>query len=226
MPGGATSAMVMAMDSSREVLLPFEDRTSAGVALGHRLLGVSWPAPAIVLALPRGGVPVAKAVARALALPLDVLIVRKVRHPDDPEVAIGAVAAGGVTVHNTSMGGIAPDRFEKLANIQRREVSKREIRYRWGRKALDLDGKTAILVDDGLATGATMRAALDAARVMGAACLVAAAPVGSREAVQMLHRHADEVVCLQTPDPFRSVGSCYRNFAQLKDIEVRDALAA
>lgn len=216
-----------AMDPHSAKGLPFENRSAAGVELARRLSGIQWPTPAVVLALPRGGVPVAKELARALHLPLDVLVVRKVRHPDQPEVAIGAVAAGGVTVRNEGCSTlVAGDRFEALAAKERAEVSKREIRYRWGRPPLFLEGKTAILVDDGLATGATMRAALSAARVMGASFLIAAAPVGSRDAARQLHRYADDVVCLYTPEPFEAVGTYYADFHQLKDIEVRDALAA
>jgi len=170
---------------------------------------------------------VAKAVASALHLPLDVLVVRKIRHPQEPELAIGAVAAGGVTVRNTDVAaGIAPTRFETLAAQQRIEVNKRELRFRAGRKPLSLDGMTAIIVDDGLATGATMRAALNAARLMGAVRLIAAVPVGSREAVRHLGRYADEVVCLYSPEPFQAVGMYYADFPQLKDADVRDALAA
>lgn len=172
------------------------------------------------------GVPVGKALAHALHLPFDVLVVRKVGHPAFPELAIGAVAAG-VTVRNADIAQeVSPGRFEALAARQRIEVNKREVRYRWGRAALSLEGKTVILVDDGLATGATMHAALRAARLMGAARLVAAVPVGSREAIERLRSCADEILCLYTPEPFHAVGSYYTDFRQLKDVEVRDALAA
>jgi len=221
------SAIVCFMDSGGDEAFPFEDRAAAGFALGRRLLGISWPSPAVVLALPRGGVPIAKAVAYELHLPFDVLVVRKVRHPRQPEVAIGAVAAGGVTVRNPNTAAdISPTRFEALAAEQRIEVNKREVRYRWGREPLSLEGKTVILVDDGLATGATMRAALSAARIMGANCLVVAVPVGSREAIKSLQHHADEVICLHVPEPFEAVGAYYDDFRQLKDVDVRDALAA
>jgi predicted phosphoribosyltransferase len=215
------------MDPHCAEALPFEHRTAAGVALGRRLFGTHWPSRAIVLALPRGGVPVGKAVANALHLPFDVLVVRKIRHPDQPELVIGAVAADGVTVRNPRVGAaISTTRFEALAAKERVEVNKREVRYRWGRHSLSLDGRTVILLDDGIATGATMRAALSAARLMGATCLIAAVPVGSREGVEHLRPHADEVVCLYCPEPFRGVGSYYADFARLEDIDVRDALAA
>jgi putative phosphoribosyl transferase len=227
MLGTRGSVIVISMDPNCAEDLPFENRAAAGAVLGRRLFGIHWPTPGIVLALPRGGVPVGKSVAKALHLPLDVLVVRKVGHPDQPEFAIGAVAAGGVTIRNPRIAtDISPSRFEALAATQRIEVNKRERRYRGGRPPLSLDGKTVILVDDGLATGATMRAALSAARIMGAAFLVAAVPVGSREAVEHLGGYADEVVCLYTPEPFQSVGMYYADFRQLKDSEVGDALAA
>jgi predicted phosphoribosyltransferase len=215
------------MDPDCAEALPFENRAAGGAALARRLFGVHWQAPGIVLALPRGGVPVAKAIASALHLPLDVLVVRKVGHPLEPELAIGAVAAGGVAVLNEGVGTtISPARFEALAAEQRIEVEQRETRYRPGRPPLSLAGKTAFLVDDGLATGATMRAALIAARTMGAAYLVAAVPVGSREAVNEIGGYADEVICLYCPEPFQAVGVYYANFSQVRDADVRAALAA
>jgi len=215
------------MDPDCAEALPFENRAAAGAALARRLFGVHWHAPAIVLALPRGGVPVAKVVADALHVPLDVLVVRKVRHPDQPELAIGAVAAGGVTVRNKSLDpSVSRERFEALAADQRTEVERRESRYRPGRRPLSLAGQTAIVIDDGLATGATMRAALAAARAMGAAYLVAAVPVGSHDAVEHLGQFADEVICLYCPEPFQAVGVYYANFSQLRDADVRAALAA
>jgi predicted phosphoribosyltransferase len=215
------------MESARGETLPYKNRAAAGLALGRRLSGITWPSSAIVLALPRGGVPVAKALAHELQLPLDVIVVRKVGHPRQPEVAIGAVAAGGVTVRNPHIGmDISSARFEALAAEQRIEVNKREVRYRWGRAPLFLEGRTVILVDDGLATGATMRAALSAARLMGATCLVVAVPVGSREALESLEHLADEVICLHAPESFEAVGEYYDDFRELKDVDVRDALAA
>jgi predicted phosphoribosyltransferase len=218
--------MLTLMDPNCAEDLPFEHRTAAGAALARRLQGIRWSAPAIVLALPRGGVPVARAVADALRLPLDVLVVRKIGHPAQPELAIGAVTAG-VTVRNPHVGAdIAPARFEALAAQQRNLVRERELRYRQGRAPLALDGRTVILVDDGLATGATMQAALNAARAMGAACLVVAVPVGSREAVEQLGVQADKLVCLYCPEPFQAVGMYYADFAQLRDSDVCKALAA
>jgi putative phosphoribosyl transferase len=213
------------MDSDCAEALPFENRAAAGAVLARRLFGVRWHAPAIVLALPRGGVPVAQAVASALHLPLDVLVVRKVGHPDEPELAIGAVASGGITVRNNHQDtSTSRERFEALAAEQRIEVERREMRYRPGKAPLSLAGKTAILVDDGLATGATMRAALTSARAMGAVYLVAAVPVGSREAVDDLGQCADEVICLYRPEPFQAIGCYYASFSQLHDADVRAAL--
>ena len=205
--------------------LPFENRTVAGAALARRLAGIHWRDPAVVLGLPRGGVPVAKAVASALHLPLDVLVVRKIGHPQHPEFAIGAVAAGGITVRNPDQDtSISVECFEALAAEQRIEVEKRETRFRPGKPPLSLAGMTAILVDDGLATGATMRAALLAARAMGAKHRVVAVPLGDRNVVHQLEDHAEEVICLYCPEPFQSVGFHYADFAQLGDAEVRTAL--
>jgi len=209
------------MDPNCAEALPLESRAKAGAELARRLAGIHWHAPPIVLGLPRGGVPVAHAVAKALHLPQDVLVVRKVGHPDHPEFAIGAVAPGNITVRNRAPGlDIQDDRFEALAAAKRIEVERLEKRLRPGRPALSLTGRTAIVVDDGLATGATMRAALDAARAMGAAYLVAAAPVGSRQAVAELSGDADEVICLYCPEPFQAVGCCYAKFPQLRDSDV------
>jgi putative phosphoribosyl transferase len=215
------------MDPDCAEALPFESRTAAGVALARRLAGIHWRDPAIVLGLPRGGVPVAKAVASALRLPLDVLVVRKVSLPNQPEFAIGAVASGGITVRdNDQNSSISRQRFDSIATEQRIEVERRELRFRPGRARLSLTGKTAILVDDGLATGATMRAALAAARAMGAAHVIVAVPVGAREVVNRLAERADEIICLYCPEPFQSVGLYYANFSQPHDADVRAALGS
>jgi putative phosphoribosyl transferase len=213
------------MDPDCAEALPFESRTAAGVALARRLAGIHWRDPAIVLGLPRGGVPVAKAVASALHLPLDVLVVRKISHPNHPEFAIGAVASGGITVRNNDQdSSISRQRFDGLATEQRIEVERRALRLRPGREPLSLIDKTAILVDDGVATGATMRAALASARAMGAAHVIIAVPVGAREVVNKLAERADEIICLYCPEPFQSVGFYYANFSQLHDADVRAAL--
>lgn len=213
------------MDTDCSEALPFEDRADAGVALGRRLLGIRWPAPAIVLGIPRGGVAVAREVARILRQPLDALVVRKVRHPSNPELAIGAVAAGGILVRNPGFErSISREQFDALAAAQRVEVEQLEIRLRPGRGPLSLEGRTALLVDDGIATGATMRSALRAARALGAVHVVAAVPVGAREAVEELRKSADQVICLYSPEPFQSIGLNYANFAQVRDADARIAL--
>lgn len=205
--------------------LPFESRAAAGAMLARRLAGIHWRAPPIVLGLPRGGVPVAHAVAKALHLPHDALVVRKVGHPDQPEFAIGAVAPAGVTVNNRALEmGISRERFDALAAAKRSEVERLEKKFRPGHAPLSLAGRTAILVDDGLATGASMRAALAAARALGAAYLVVAVPVGSRHAVGQLAGLADEVICLYCPEPFQAVGYYYAKFPQLRDSDVLASL--
>jgi predicted phosphoribosyltransferase len=211
----------MTYDSSEE--LPFDDRVSAGRLLARRLSTLTGLESPIVLALPRGGVPVAQAVARALHLPFDILVVRKVGHPANPEFAVGAVASGGVTVRTPGVSLSAAE-FAALAETQHKEVARREASYRRGRPPLSLAGRTAILVDDGLATGATMLAAIAAARALGAAQVVAAAPVGSADAVQEIRREADLVQVPCVPEPFLSVGTHYVEFPQLRDADVRATL--
>lgn len=205
----------------------FADRATAGIALGRELeLELeTWPSrpPVLVLGLPRGGVPVAYEVARRLHAPLDVLIVRKIGLPQQPEVAVGAVASGGVLVHDKWAERQYPDlalTFEVLAEEQRREVERREDVYRRGLALLELGGKTAILVDDGLATGSTMLAAVRAARKAGAAAIVVAAPVASPQAAALVEAEADVAVFLEVPATLCAVGEWYWNFEQLDDAEV------
>lgn len=184
--------------------------------------------PAIVLGLPRGGVPVAAEVADALGGPLDVLIVRKVGVPGQPEVAMGAVASGGISVRNEDVLVMLPralQTFESVAAGERHEVVRRETLYRGTRPPLQLQGRTAVLVDDGAATGATARAAIRAARALGAARVLVAVPVASPEALDELRAEADEVVCLQAPARFVAVGRWYEDFPQLGDAEVGALLA-
>ncbi|HXQ64552.1 MAG TPA: phosphoribosyltransferase family protein [Steroidobacteraceae bacterium] len=219
----------------RVVMLPAEapmDRVYANRAEAGQLLGAAVrkrlrAQPAIVLGLPRGGVPVAAPVAAALGAPLDVLIVRKVGVPMQPELAMGAVAPGGVTIRNEDVLAMLPDaarQFGAVAAVERAELVRRERAYRGDRPPLDLTGRAAVLVDDGVATGATLRAAVAAARQLGAARVVVAVPVASREARQMLEDEADEVVCLQVPQSFVSVGGWYADFPQLSDTQVRELL--
>jgi putative phosphoribosyl transferase len=205
----------------------FADRAAAGIALARELQREfeTWSSRTrvAVLALPRGGVPVAYEAARVLHAPLDVLVVRKVGLPQQPEVAIGAVASGGVVVHDKWAAKQFPDltlSFEVLADEQRREVERREELYRRGLAPLELRGKTVVLVDDGLATGSTMLAAIRAARKAGAATVVAAAPVASPQAAALIREEADATVFLQVPATLFAVGEWYWHFEQLDDTEV------
>ncbi|MBW4051770.1 MAG: phosphoribosyltransferase [Proteobacteria bacterium] len=201
----------------------FADRMAAGIALGRELQRRLLPAPLIVLGLPRGGVPVAYEVARILEAPLDVMLVRKIGLPGQPELAMGAVASGGIVVHEVGIENAFPDlalAFDTLVAQQRAELERRERIYRRGSSPLELTGKTAILVDDGVATGSTMLAALRAARKARAGSIVAAAPVASSEAARLLQAEADATVILETPPALFAIGQWYRDFAQLDDAEV------
>jgi predicted phosphoribosyltransferase len=201
----------------------FADRSVAGIALGRELQQRYLQPPAIVLGLPRGGVPVAYEVARMLKVPLDVMPVRKVAMPEQPEVAIGAIASGGIVVHEPQFEEEFPDltgEFERLAKVQRRELERRERLYRRSVGPPELKGKTVILVDDGLATGCTMLAAIRAARAAGADAIVAAAPVASREAAELIRGEADNLVILQTPKRLVATSAWYERFEQLDDRDV------
>jgi predicted phosphoribosyltransferase len=203
----------------------YADRREAGRRLGEALRSpaAAWRAGVVVLGLPRGGVPVAAEVARALAAPLDVLIVRKVGAPGNPEFAIGAIAEGEVVVRDPRVGGGAwfgERAFEIQAARERVELQRRAEAYRGDRAAPALAGHTALLVDDGLATGATMLAAVRAARRAGAARVVVAVPVCSREARALVAAEADEVIALQVPADFAAVGEWYLRFEQVADAEV------
>lgn len=208
--------------------LPFADRTEAGGLLGAALLG-RLDGDVVVLGLPRGGVPVAAEVADALDAPLDVLVVRKLGAPGHPELAVGAVAAGGVRVLNDELlrelavGDRALDRVtrDEVAELRRREAA-----FRGDRLPDEPAGRTAVLVDDGLATGATVLAAVHAVRVLAPARVVVAVPVGAAEACARVAAVADELVCLHSPAPFGAVGRYYRDFRQTEDDEVRRLLAA
>jgi predicted phosphoribosyltransferase len=205
----------------------FFDRAEAGRALGEALAERGLQEPLLVLGLPRGGVPVALEVARALHARLDVLVVRKVGMPGQPELAIGAVATGDVTVREEGPAArfaelAAP--FERLAAAERAELARRERAFRPGAGPLDASGHTVVLVDDGLATGATMIAAVLAARRAGAGRVVAAAPVASRTAAARIAREADDVVILQTPPSLFAIGEWYERFEQLDDEDVRTIL--
>ena len=207
----------------------YADRQEAGVELARAVAKRTLREPVVVLGLARGGVPVAQKVAETLHAPLDVMIVRKVGMPGQPELAIGAVASGDIVVRERHTSSYLAERginFEQLAERERTEVDRRERSYRAGLPPLDLKGKTAILVDDGLATGSTMLAALRAARKAGAASVVVAAPVASREAHALVRPEADEVVILQTPQFLHAIGEWYTRFGQVEDAEVRSLLEA
>jgi putative phosphoribosyl transferase len=206
----------------------FEDRVDAGRALAKSLAAYRGSKGAIVLALPRGGVPVAYEVAHALDLPLDVLVVRKLGLPWQPELAMGAIASGGAIVMNEDVLGYLRGREDVLEQVQRSEraeLARRELSYRGSKPPLEMTGRTGILVDDGLATGATMEAAVRALRALGAERVVVAVPVASPEARDRIAGVADEVVCLAAPALFSAVGQWYRDFGQTSDEEVRDLLA-
>ncbi len=204
----------------------FPDRAAAGVALGRELRQRLLNPPMLVLGLPRGGVPVAYEVAQMLQAPLDVMLVRKIGMPGWPELAIGAIASGDILVHKPPLERQIPaETFERLAGEQRRELERRERIYRAGRPPLEVTGKTIILVDDGLATGSTMLAAVRAARKAHAAAIVVAAPVASREAAHLVRAEADSVVILQTPALLFAIGEWYEHFEQLEDDDVTRLLA-
>lgn len=205
----------------------FHDRSDAGRRLAEKLMAYANRPDAVVLALPRGGVPVGYEVARALNAPLDVFLVRKLGVPDQEELAMGAIASGGVRVLNEDVVtqlGISEDVIDAVASEESRELRRREELYRDDRPMPEVRGATVILVDDGLATGSTMRAAVAALRRQGPARIVVAVPVGAAETCDELRRTADEVVCDRTPEPFWAVGIWYDDFMQTTDEEVHNLL--
>ena len=209
-------------------LIPFHDRADAGRALAARLKGHAPRSDAIVLGLARGGVPVAHQVASGLGLPLDVLLVRKLGVPGHEELAMGAIASGGIRVIHAEVVraySFPPGVIEEVTARERAELLRREDLYRRGGPAAEVAGKTAIVVDDGLATGSTMRAAVAALRARGVAAIVAAAPVAAADTAARLAPEVDAVVCVATPEPFGSVGAWYEDFTQTTDDEVRRLLA-
>ena len=207
----------------------FTNREEAGRRLGEVLRQNATELEPLVLGLPRGGVPVAAAVAAALAAPLDVLVVRKVGVPSQPELAMGAVAAGGIEARNAEVLDLLPEaarQFERVAAEERVEVARRERAYRGARPPLALAGRAVVLVDDGIATGSTMEAAVRACRAGGARHIVVAVPVAAPESLAALRRLSDEIVCLMQPAAFIAVGRWYDSFPQLEDEDVRRSLAA
>ncbi|MCF2145025.1 phosphoribosyltransferase [Desmonostoc muscorum LEGE 12446] len=205
----------------------FKDRRFAGQVLARELAAYSNRSDVVVLGLPRGGVPVAFEVAKALNAPLDVLVVRKLGVPDQEELAMGAIASGGVRIlnqHIINLVNISDEVIARVAVQEERELGRREQVYRGDRPFPDLRGRTVILVDDGLATGATMWAAIVAVRKQQPAAIIIAVPVAARETYQQLEPEVDQIACVSTPSPFYSVGLWYENFPQTTDEEVRELL--
>jgi predicted phosphoribosyltransferase len=205
----------------------FRDRTEAGRRLAEDLARFAHRADVRVLALPRGGVPVAAEVARALDAPLDVFVVRKLGVPGHEEYAMGAIATGGVVLlndHVVRSAGVSDAAVQRVLQDEHRELERRERRYRGDRPPPDVLGNTVILVDDGLATGSTMLAAVAALRAEKPARIVVAVPVASADTCTTVRRAADDVVCSVTPEPFYAVGLWYEDFAQTTDEEVHDLL--
>ncbi len=203
--------------------IPIPDRHAAGQALAGSLQHYAGRDDVIVLALPRGGVPVAAEIARALDAPLDVMLVRKLGLPGHPELAMGAIASGGVRVMNDNVvrqSMVSPDAIEAVVEMESRELEHRERTYRGDRPWPDLKGRCVILVDDGLATGATMRAAIDAMKAQQPGCIVVAVPVAPPDTVRDLEPLVDEVVCPVQPESFMAIGQWYVDFHQISDAEV------
>lgn len=207
----------------------FHNRHHAGELLASRLSATMQPNSAVVLGLPRGGVPVACVVAQKLHCPLDVMGVRKLGVPGDEEIAFGAVASGGVEIYNDDViasFGLSPWTIGRIAARERVELARREHMIRWARPLLSVRDAAVILVDDGMATGATMRAAVQAVRWRGAARVVAALPVAARESVALLRQSADDVVTVVEPDHLWAVGAFYEDFSPTTDEEVLGLLRA
>jgi len=210
------------------MLKPFRDRAEAGRRLAEKLVEYAGRPDVLVLALPRGGVPVAFEVAQALKAPLDVFVVRKLGVPGHEELAMGAIASGGITVLNEDVIQVLHPRFrviEAVAAREFQELGRRERAYRDDRPAIEVRGRTVILVDDGLATGSTMRAAVAALRRLSPARLIVAVPTAAPSTCAEIGREADECICCITPDPFHAVGIWYEDFSQTTDEEVHDLLA-
>jgi putative phosphoribosyl transferase len=205
----------------------FQDRHDAGRQLAAQLSHYAGRNDVIVLGLPRGGVPVAFEVAEALGAPLDVFLVRKLGVPGQEELAMGAIASGNIRVFNErviEMLQPSEETIQRVTARERQELERREREYRGGRGPLEVHGKTVILVDDGLATGSTMRAAVAAVRKLGPSRVVVAVPVGAASTCEEFEGEADETICAKEPDPFYAVGVWYEDFSETSDDEVRDLL--
>jgi len=206
----------------------FQDRRDAGRKLAMELGEFAKQPDLLVLALPRGGIPVGVEIARACGAPLDVFVVRKLGVPGHEELAMGAIASGGVVVRNHEVIDglhLADDALETAIRRETREIVRRERLYRDGRPPLQMRGRTVLLVDDGLATGSTMMAAIHAVREQEPKSIVVAVPVASRSAYREVGDEADAIICSATPEPFFGVGQFYRDFSQTSDEEVRSLLA-
>lgn len=205
----------------------FADRTDAGSQLASALREFANKPNVIVVALPRGGVPVGHEVAKALGCPLEVLVVRKLGAPGHEEFAMGAIASGGVcelNLQTIEFLGLAPEQIEAVKYRETLELLRRERVYRGNRPPLIVRGQTVLLVDDGLATGTTMRAAISALRGLGARKVVAAVPVGSAQSCRELREYVDRLICLLEPDDLVSISTWYRDFGQTSDREVQELL--
>ena len=217
----------MQPSSTEMVELPIRDRAGAGRALSLALQAYRDRKDVLVLALPRGGVPVAYEIATELDLPLDLMLVRKLGVPGQRELAMGAIASGGIRVLNTeviSSLSISDDVIDRVAGREREELERRETLYRGTRPWPEVAGKLVILVDDGLATGSTVRAAVAALRQRKPAAVIVAVPVAPPDTVRMLRGEAERVICLAMPEPFIAIGRWYLDFTQVSDDEVRQQL--
>ncbi len=211
-----------------ELQARYSDRAEAGRELAAALSQYAGREDVAVLALPRGGVPVGFEVARELGAPLDVFVVRKLGLPEQPELAMGAIASGGVRVLNDKVveaAAVPPQTIDEVAAREHEELARRESVYRGDRPALTLEGRTVILVDDGLATGSSMRAAVRALREQRPAQIVVAVPIAPPATCEELGGEADEVICVRTPEPFLAIGAWYEDFPQVSDGEIRELLA-
>lgn len=209
---------------------PYRDRRTAGrvLAKDHTLVRLAEDDDVLILALPRGGVPVADEIATALDATMDVFLVRKLGLPSQPELAMGAIASGGVRLFNAELlesAGISAEEFTEVLNRETRELERREALYRGGRPAPNVAGRSVVVVDDGLATGFTMRAAIAALRRAGARHLTVAVPVGSRQACAEIAEEVETLVCPLQPEPFHAVGLWYDNFTPTEDSEVCECIA-
>ncbi len=205
----------------------FKNRKEAGQQLAQELSEYAGREDVVVLGLPRGGVPVAFEVAKALEAPLDVFVVRKLGLPGRPELAMGAIASGDVRVMNDDvlrMSDVSDEMIENVIEKERDKLKEREVTYRGARPGIDLEDKTVLLMDDGLATGATMRAAVSALREHNPKKIVAAVPTSPAETCSELEEMVDAIVCLTTPRVFMGVGGAYRDFSQTTNQEVRELL--